>query len=373
MQKVLEQAFVEHDVMMDKFDHIVANITSCNNLSFCDKELPEEGINHNLALHISMNCKEDALSNVLVDTGSSLNVLPKSTLSKLSYQGVPMRYNSVIVKAFDGSRKTVISEVDLPVKIGQSDFQITFQVMDIHPAYKCLLGRSWIHEAGAVTSTLHQKLKFVKNGKLVIIGGEKARLKVGAPMSSLKDAKKIVEEGTVGQWGRMVEVSDNKGITGLGFQKGSSTTRSKGMQFSFRSGGFIHGNEQHLVAVLEYDEEENCTNFVTHGKACNNWTAVDIPVILHRSKLVSNPIEYNDPSPSPNFKFPVFEAEEESDEEIELVNSGSEDDVKEVKIGSRLCPDVKKGLIDLLREYPNVFSWSYQEMPGLDSEIVEHR
>ena len=167
---------MEQDVTVDQFDHIVANITSCNNLSFCDEELPEEGRNHNLALHILMNCKEDALSNVLVDTGSSLNVLPKSTLSKLSYQGAPMRYSGVIVKAFDGSRKIVIGEVDLPVKIGPSDFQITFQVMDIHPAYNCLLGRPWIHEAGAVTSTLHQKLKFVKNGKLVIVGGEKALL-----------------------------------------------------------------------------------------------------------------------------------------------------------------------------------------------------
>jgi hypothetical protein len=87
-----------------------------------------------------------------------------------------MRYNGVIVKAFDGSRKTVIGEVDLPVKIGPSDFHITFQVMDIHSAYSCLLGRPWIHEVGVVTSTLHQKLKFVKNGKLVIVGGEKAVL-----------------------------------------------------------------------------------------------------------------------------------------------------------------------------------------------------
>jgi hypothetical protein len=224
-----------------------------------------------------------------------------------------MRYSGVIVKAFDGSCKMIIGEVDLPVKIGPSDFQITFQVMDVHPTYSCLLGRPWIHEAGAVTSTLHQKLKFVKNRKLVIVGGEKVLLvshlssflyveaedevgtpfqalsiaaekRVGEPMSSLKDAKKIVEEGNVDQWGRMVEVSDNKGRTGLGFQKGSSTVRSEDMQLSFRSGGFIHGNEQHLAAVLEDSEEEDYTNFVTHGKTCNNWTAVDIPVVLHQSK-----------------------------------------------------------------------------------------
>ena len=94
-------------------------------------------------------------------------------MSRLSYQDAPMRYNGVIVKAFDGSHKTVIGEVDLPIKIGSSDFQITFHVMDIYPAYSCLLGRPWIHEAGAVTSTLHQKMKFMKNGKLVIVGGEK--------------------------------------------------------------------------------------------------------------------------------------------------------------------------------------------------------
>jgi hypothetical protein len=173
---VLEHAYVEHEIIVDQFDHIVANITSCNNMSFCDEELPEEGRSHNLALHISLNSKEDAMSNVLVEIGSSLNVLPKSTLSRLSYQGAPMRYSGVVLKAFDGSRKTVIGEVNLPIKIGPSNFQINFQVMDIHPAYSYLLGRPWIHEAEAVTSTLHQNLKFVKNDKLVVIGGEKALL-----------------------------------------------------------------------------------------------------------------------------------------------------------------------------------------------------
>ena len=44
------------------------------------------------------------------------------------------------------------------------------------------------------------------------------------------------------------------------------------------------------------------------------------------------------------------------EEHIELVNLGSEDDVKEVKIGSQLCPEAKKGLIDLLQDYSDVFA-----------------
>lgn len=42
--------------------------------------------------------------------------------------------------------------------------------------YSCLLGRAWIHDAGATTLTLHQRLKFVKNYKLVIAYGEHALL-----------------------------------------------------------------------------------------------------------------------------------------------------------------------------------------------------
>jgi hypothetical protein len=99
LQKVLEQAYVDHDVTIDQFDNIVANITACNNLSFSHEELPVEGKDHNMALHISMNCLTDSLSGVLVDTGSSLNVMPKLTLSRLTFQGAPMKSSGVIVKA----------------------------------------------------------------------------------------------------------------------------------------------------------------------------------------------------------------------------------------------------------------------------------
>ena len=131
LMKVLEQAFVDHDVIVGQFRGIVVNITACNNLSFSDEELPVEGRNHNLALHISVNCKTDALSNALVDIGSSLNVMAKTTYDQLSYLGTPSRRSGVMVRAFDGSRKTVLGEVDLPITVGPHVFQITFQVMDI--------------------------------------------------------------------------------------------------------------------------------------------------------------------------------------------------------------------------------------------------
>ena len=58
---------------------------------------------------------------------------------------------------------------------------------------------------------------------------------------------------------------------------------------------------------------------------------------------------------------------------IELVNLGTDEEKKGVKIGSSLDPSVKKEIVDLLREYVDIFAWSYQDMPGLSTEIVEHQ
>jgi len=99
LMRVLDQAIVDHDVTVGQFGGIVGKITACDSLSFSDEKLPEEGRNHNLALHISVNCKTDALSNVLVDTGSSLHVMAKTTYDQLSYQGTPSRPSGVMVKA----------------------------------------------------------------------------------------------------------------------------------------------------------------------------------------------------------------------------------------------------------------------------------
>ena len=55
--------------------------------------------------------------------------------------------------------------------------------MDINPAYSCLLGRPWIHSIKVVPSTLHQRLKFVVEGQLIIVFGEEDIL-VSCPSST---------------------------------------------------------------------------------------------------------------------------------------------------------------------------------------------
>ncbi|XP_050919393.1 uncharacterized protein LOC127136926 [Lathyrus oleraceus] len=113
---------VPQEILVCQFEGVVNNIASSISLGFNEGELPPERRNHKKALHISFECVDTILSRVLVDMGSSLNVLPKSSLSKVTIKRLVMKPNELIVRAFDGSRRTFIREVDFPIKIGPHTF-----------------------------------------------------------------------------------------------------------------------------------------------------------------------------------------------------------------------------------------------------------
>ncbi|KAI5396366.1 hypothetical protein KIW84_062534 [Lathyrus oleraceus] len=251
--KVLNMAYVPPEITVNQLESVVSNVNASWGLGFTDNDLTPEGRNHNKALHITMECKGVVLSHVLVDTGSSLNVLPKKALMKLDCDGIILRPSNLVVRAFDGSKRAVFGEVEFPVKIGPQVFKITFYVMDIQPAYSCLLSRPWIHVVGVVTSTLHQKLKYELEGQIVTVCGEEdifvshlstfkyvemdgemhemlcqgfettninevapeavfspGSEKVGTSISSYKQAVEVVKAGNAQGWGNLWSQSSKK-------------------------------------------------------------------------------------------------------------------------------------------------------------------
>ncbi|XP_058726036.1 uncharacterized protein LOC131597348 [Vicia villosa] len=103
LMKILNVAHVTKDITVNQFDGMVANLTAGACLGFSDHELPPQGKEHNKALHISIQCGKAHLSRVQIDTGSSLNVMPKATLDKIALEGLVVRPSRLVVKAFDGS------------------------------------------------------------------------------------------------------------------------------------------------------------------------------------------------------------------------------------------------------------------------------
>ncbi|XP_058767703.1 uncharacterized protein LOC131641420 [Vicia villosa] len=197
------------------------------------QEVPQRILMHNRDLYISAKYEDNILTDVLVDAGSSLNIMPWSTLEILSYQGATFRPNGASVLTFEGFSRTAIGEIDLPIRIRPRDFDITFQVMEIYPAYNYLLGRPWIHNAKVVPSTFHQMLKYPLKEKLITVYGEQTMYvcplssvpnieeitaqfqalgvvipeyekKAGTSISSWKDAQQVVAQGSYEGWGRVV-------------------------------------------------------------------------------------------------------------------------------------------------------------------------
>jgi len=59
--------------------------------------------------------------------------------------------------------------------------------------------------------------------------------------------------------------------------------------------------------------------------------------------------------------------------DTEAVNLGDQDNVRETKISVHLDPQLKEEIIKVLHEYKDVFAWSYDDMPGLSTDLVVHK
>ena len=55
-----------------------------------------------------------------------------------------------------------------------------------------------------------------------------------------------------------------------------------------------------------------------------------------------------------------------------MIDFGTPDQPRELRIGYSLSLDERSRLINLLRSYLDVFAWSYEDMSGLDPTIVKH-
>ena len=95
------------------------------------------------------------------------------------YKGLNLRpknltvYNSLLVSFY---RKVVIprGQIRLPVQVGVEVVKVDFIVVDAYSPYMAIVARPWLHALGAVSSTLHQKLKYPSRGCIEEIVGSQS-------------------------------------------------------------------------------------------------------------------------------------------------------------------------------------------------------
>ncbi|XP_048623567.1 uncharacterized protein LOC106413279 [Brassica napus] len=128
---------------------------------------------HNDPLLVDLDIGECLVAKVLIDTGSSVDLIFRDTLDKMGVDLRDMKLSSHTLTGFNGASEQMIGTIRLPVYAGGITRTVKFSVIRAKAPYNAILGTPWLHSMKAVPSTYHQCVMFPrKDGKTQTIRGD---------------------------------------------------------------------------------------------------------------------------------------------------------------------------------------------------------
>ena len=112
------------------------------------------------------------MKRVMVDQGSAAKIMYPDLFKGLNLRTEDLTpYNSPLV-SFEGKVIIPKGQIRLPMQVGSETVEVDFIVVDAYSPYTTIVVRPWLHTLGAVSSTLHQKIKYPSEGKIEEILGD---------------------------------------------------------------------------------------------------------------------------------------------------------------------------------------------------------
>ena len=101
---------------------------------------------------------------VLVDQGSAVEIMYPDLYKGLNLKSEDLTAYASPLISFKG--KTVIpkGQIRLTIQTDSVVVEVNFNVIDSYSPYTAIVARPWLHALGAVSSTLHQKVKYPSEG-----------------------------------------------------------------------------------------------------------------------------------------------------------------------------------------------------------------
>ena len=76
--------------------------------------------------------------------------------------------------SFKGKVVIPKGQIKLPMQTGPKVVEVDFIVVDAYSPYTAIVARPWLHTLEAVSSTLHQKVKYPSEGQVKEILGDQS-------------------------------------------------------------------------------------------------------------------------------------------------------------------------------------------------------
>ena len=101
---------------------------------------------------------------VMVDQGSIAKIMYPDLYKGLNLKSEDLTPYSSPLVSFEGKIIIPKGQIRLPVQTGSEVVEVDFIVVDAYSPYTAIVARPWLHTLGAVSSTLHQKVKYLSKG-----------------------------------------------------------------------------------------------------------------------------------------------------------------------------------------------------------------
>ena len=145
-----------NDPGLAPFEEIIREVETIN---FHEYEIAKLDMPHDDALVIMLDFASTIFSKILVDTGSTVNVISHKTLRSISQPTPVIDHEMIPLNSFEGIRSLGI--VPLTIKNYHAELQTRFTVVDHLMPFDAIVGRPWLHQMRTVPKVYHQCLKFL--------------------------------------------------------------------------------------------------------------------------------------------------------------------------------------------------------------------
>ena len=127
---------------------------------------------HDDALVITLRIGGYDVKRVMVDQGSAAEIMYPDLYKGLSLRSEDLTPYSSPFVSFEGKVIIPKGQIRLPVQTGSKTVEVDFIVVDAYSPYTAIIAKPWLHILGAVSSTLHQKIKYPSEGQIEEILGD---------------------------------------------------------------------------------------------------------------------------------------------------------------------------------------------------------
>ena len=136
-----------------------AFLKDTNEITFSDEDMGVRYPDHKRLLYLVALINQIPVKRALVDMGTSVNLIPLSTLQVAGISKNKILGHLMEVTGFGGRGKYTARYIKLCLKVGIIASLTHFHVVKMEVLYHILLGRSWLHKHRLVPSTYHQCVK----------------------------------------------------------------------------------------------------------------------------------------------------------------------------------------------------------------------